>query len=91
LHLVSSTQDDIYAAYSEVREELTAFGAGLFNKYEVIVLSKIDLISDSEREIKIDLLTRKTGKQVLSVSVEDPDSLAAFSRNLSKLLKQHVG
>jgi GTP-binding protein len=87
LHLVSATQDDLVAAYREVRTELEAFGHELGKKKEIIILSKIDLIEDAERETKMELLARETGREVLSVSVEDSISLKKFSDKLAKFLK----
>ncbi len=85
-HLVSATQDDPIAAYREVRKELEAFGHALGEKKEVIILSKIDLVSLAERETKAELLRRDTGREVLEVSVEDKDALKEFSDKLAKLL-----
>jgi len=86
LHLVSADQDDPLAAYGEVRREIEAFGHGLNDKREVIILSKIDLISPEEREMKIQLLARETGREALSVSVQEPDLIKKFSDKLTKLL-----
>lgn len=88
LHLVSASQDDPLAAYGEVHTELEAFGHGLSKKREIIILSKIDLISASECETKIQLLARETGREVLSVSVEDPKALKAFADKLTKILRK---
>ena len=85
LHLVSADQDDPLAAYKEVRKEVELFGHELSKKREIIILSKIDLISPEEREIKMQLLCRETGREVLSVSVEDPDTLKIFADRLTKL------
>jgi GTPase len=88
LHLVSVDQDDPIAAYREVRSEVEAFGHGLAEKKEVIILSKIDLVNPGERETRRELLTRETGREVLEVSVEDPETLKAFSDRLSRLLSR---
>lgn len=85
LHLVSADQDDPLAAYREVRKEIELFGHGLSEKREIVILSKIDLISPEEREIKIQLLARETGREVLPVSVEDPKMLKIFADRLTKL------
>ncbi|MBU6490918.1 GTPase ObgE [Patescibacteria group bacterium] len=85
LHLVSADQDDPLAAYGEVRREIELFGHGLSEKREVVVLSKIDLISSEERETKMQLLARETGREVLAVSVEDTETLKVFSDRLSKM------
>jgi GTP-binding protein len=87
LHLVSANQDDPLAAYGEVHTETETFGHGLSTKREIIVLSKIDLVSPQECETKMQLLARETGREVLSVSVEDPEALKAFSDKLTKILR----
>ncbi len=86
LHLVSAEQDDPLAAYGEVRKEIELFGHNLEMKREVIILSKIDLISSAMWETKAQHLSRETGREVLTVSVEEPQSLKAFSDALSKIL-----
>lgn len=86
LHLVSADQDDPLAAYREVRKEIEMFGHGIAQKREVIVLSKIDLISPQERDTKMQLLARETEREVLAVSVEDPTALKKFSDYLSNIL-----
>ncbi|MCR4333535.1 MAG: 50S ribosome-binding GTPase, partial [Patescibacteria group bacterium] len=88
LHLVSADQDDPIAAYREVRKEIEAFGHGLEAKKEVIILSKIDLISSAEWETKIELLAKETGREVLPVSVIDDKSLKKLSDKLSKMFKK---
>lgn len=87
LHLVSANQDDPVAGYKEVRKEIELFGHDLQEKKEIIILSKIDLISPVECETKVQLLVRETGREVLTVSVEDTASLKKFSDKLSKILK----
>jgi GTP-binding protein len=86
LHLVSADQDDPLAAYGEVRREIESFGRGLGDKREILILSKIDLVSEEERETKMKLLAAKTGREVLCVSVEDPEALKAFADKLSSIL-----
>ena len=86
LHLVSSDQDDPLAAYREVRREIEVFGHGLAKKREILILSKIDLIPPGERETKMQLLTRETEREVLSVSVKDSKSVKAFADQLAKIL-----
>lgn len=88
LHLVSADQDDLLAAYGEVHKEVESFGQELTKKREIIVLSKTDLISPAERDVKMQLLANETGREVLSVSVQEPKSLKAFSDTLIKILKK---
>ena len=86
LHLVSADQEDPIAAYGEVRKELESFAHGLGSKREIVVLSKIDLISPAECETKMQLLARETGREVLPVSINEPKSLKKFSDRLSQIL-----
>jgi len=88
LHLVSATQEDLLAAYREVSKEVELFGHGLSEKKEVIVLTKTDLVSPEEREIKAELLRSETGREVLTVSVFEPESLKKFSNQLSAVFKK---
>lgn len=89
LHLVSADQENQLAAYREVHAELKAFGHGLEEKREIIVLSKIDLISLSACETIVKNLAGETGREVVPVSVKDPQSLKMFSDRLSNILKKH--
>ena len=88
LHLVSANQDDPVAAYREVSGEIESFGHGLAAKREIIILSKIDLISLEECETKMRLLAKETGREVLSVSVEDPVALKKFADKLAQMLSR---
>lgn len=87
LHLVSATQDDPLAAYREVRAELEQFGKGLGEKKEVIILSKIDESTPKEWETKAKALSKATGREVLVVSVLDPEAVKRLSDRLAKLLR----
>ena len=86
LHLVSAEQDDPISAYREVRGEIEAFGHGLGEKREVVILSKIDLMEPGDRETLRTKISHAIGKEVLEVSVEDPAALKRFSDQLAKLL-----
>ncbi|OGG48227.1 hypothetical protein A2678_01430 [Candidatus Kaiserbacteria bacterium RIFCSPHIGHO2_01_FULL_53_31] len=88
LHLISAAQEDPLAAYREVRKELDAFGHGLEKKREIVVLSKTDLVSAEECQIKAQLLASETDREVLAVSVKDDDVLKRFSDKLSTVLKK---
>jgi GTP-binding protein len=86
LHLVSAEQDDPLAAYREVHKEIEAFGHGLGEKKEIVILSKIDLVSPDIWETKMKLLAKETGREVLSVSIHEPKSLKSFADKLTKIL-----
>ncbi len=88
LHLVSADQEDPVAAYREVRKEIEQFGHTLGEKREIVVLSKTDLVTPEEAEEKMKLLAKETKKEVLGVSVEDPESVKRFADTLTKILAE---
>ena len=86
VHLVSAEQEDPLAAYREVRGELEAFGHELGKKQELVVLSKVDLVEPEVARGKATALGKAIGKEVLSVSINDPGSLKDFADRLTKEL-----
>ncbi len=87
VHLVSAEQEDVSGAYRAISDELSAFGHGLRDKKEIVVLSKADLVSPEELAEKKKSLEEVTaGKEVLVLSVHDEVLLKSFSDYLSRLL-----
>jgi GTP-binding protein len=68
LHLVDGTQDDVAGAYRTVRAELSAHGAGLESKPEVVALNKVDALNDHERAERQRVLAAAAGTAVLATS-----------------------
>lgn len=88
VHLISAEQDDPVSAYQAIRGELSAFGRGLSEKPELVVLSKTDLVSAEAARERVALLEAAAGKgKVASVSVIDDEALKAFSDRLARLLE----
>jgi GTP-binding protein len=94
VHLVSAEQEDLTAAYINIRKELESFGSGLADKQEIVVLSKSDMFEKEGKDQEgrtekeaIEELQKASGKEVLSVSILDDASLKAFSDELTKHLR----
>jgi len=68
IHLVDGTQEKIAAAYRQVRHELEAYGEGLAEKPEIVVLSKADALSKEERAAAARKLARACGQKPMIVS-----------------------
>ncbi|MFQ5971980.1 MAG: GTPase, partial [Alphaproteobacteria bacterium] len=70
LHLVDGTLDDeaIAGAYHAVRGELSAYGAGLTDKPEIVALSKIDSLTPDEIGARNRALGRAAGREPLGLS-----------------------
>ncbi len=87
VHLVSCENgDNMMDIYNEIRNELEKYDAGLANKNEIIVLSKIDMIEPAELEKQIAAF-KKLGKPVYLLSLYDDATIDAFKQELSKHLE----
>lgn len=90
-HLVSAEQENVAEAYASIRGELEAFGQELSGKPEIVVLSKVDSVSEEEVEAKRKALAEASGKDVYVVSILDDALLKSFSDSLSQLLSEAAG
>lgn len=86
-HLVSAEQEDVASAYRDIRAELNAFGQHLAEKPEIVVLTKTDMVTPEEVQMKKKALMEAAGKEVLEVSILDDGLLKGFSDALAKHLQ----
>jgi GTP-binding protein len=85
IHLVDGAQEDVAGAWRTVRAEMTAYGAGLTEKTELVALNKIDALDPATRKQRRDALKAACGSTphlVSGVSGEGVTALmrAAFAR-----------
>ncbi|MCJ7740933.1 GTPase ObgE [Candidatus Microgenomates bacterium] len=86
LHLIDLTGSTPKKTYDIVREEFRKFNPRLLDKPEYILLTKTDLVD--EKVIKrVTKLFTKLGKQVLTCSIYDPNSIDILKPTLVDLLK----
>jgi GTP-binding protein len=71
IHMIDATLEDPAAAWRTIRSELTAYGAGLAEKPELVALNKIDAIDEDVLAAKIRSLAGACG--------EDPFAISAVS------------
>jgi GTP-binding protein len=91
LHLVSFENEltkagGMMKVYKEIRKELSAYGQGLDEKEEVILLTKTDVIDDPKAIAKKVKEFEKLGKEVFTISLYDSASVEAFKKELIKML-----
>lgn len=87
VHLVSAEQDDPSEAYRAIRAELSAFGRGLEEKPELVILSKVDLLTPEEVKTHLSALKAAAGeREVTTLTIADDSSVKAFSDRLAGLL-----
>lgn len=87
-HCISLELGDVLETYTTVRGELNEYGNGLEVKPEVIILTKTDLVDPSVVASATEIFA-KQGKQVLSVSIIDDESLKAARDQIIVVLRQH--
>ena len=74
LHLISCEESQPVIAYEIVRKELLLYNKDILSKPEVILLTKIDMISQEDLEHKISEF-KKIKKEVIPVSVLDDTTI----------------
>ncbi len=68
VHLIDGTSEDVAGDYRTVRGELLAYGHDLEDKPELVVLNKIDALSEEEIAEKRKALEKASKAKVLEVS-----------------------
>ncbi len=68
LHLIDGTQEDVVGAYKAIEKELKNYGEILETKPEIVVLNKIDSLSEDEVKEKVKALKKASKKEVVAIS-----------------------
>jgi len=80
IHLVDATSDDVAADWRTVRGELSAYGEGLAEKSELVVLSKVDALDADTRAEKAAQLAAAIGHAPQLVSAVSREGVTALLR-----------
>ncbi len=88
VHLVSVENDDVAKVYKIIRKELAAYGEGLKDKKEIVVLSKSDIADEKLVLKKKKELEKASGQEAHILSLYDDNSVKAFADALVKTLKE---
>jgi GTP-binding protein len=83
LYCIDSSEQNPSAVYTLIQNEFQVYNPELLEKPEIILLTKMDLVSHDELEEKKKAFV---GKQVISVSEYDPTSIAELFSLLQKIL-----
>lgn len=68
IHLVDATQEDVGAAYKTIRGELEAYGHGLEDRTELVVLTKIDALNETIVAEKRQELEEASSGAIMTIS-----------------------
>jgi GTP-binding protein len=84
LHLIDGTESDIANAYKTIRGELKAYGQGLAQKPEILVLNKVDAIPKDELVKKRAALKKVSGREVIVMSGVSGEGVEDVLRTLAR-------
>jgi GTPase len=86
IHCISSESENPLEAYRIVRNELELYNKDMKMKSEVIVLTKVDILTTKEKDKKLKLL-RKANPNVFPLSILDDKLVKGFGKYLTKTFK----
>ena len=82
LHLIDITNNDLEAAYNQVKNELESYSPDLLKKKELIVLNKVDLIDKAQAKEISDEFSKKINGEVLTLSTLEKNSISKIKAKL---------
>ena len=68
IHLIDGTNEDVAHVYKAVRYELAAYADVLADKSEIVVLNKVDALSEDDIKAKVKALKKASKAEVRLVS-----------------------
>jgi GTP-binding protein len=88
VHLIDATSEDVVKDYKTIMGELVKFNSELVDKQEIVVLSKVDNVSD-EKDLKEkqQALEEFTGKDVFLLSLYQDETVKGLEKILRESLK----
>jgi GTP-binding protein len=91
VHLIDGTQESATKAYRTVKAELEAYGGGLADKEEIVVLNKIDAMTPADAKRKRSALERAIGKPVRIISGVSGEGVRELSFEIARLVRAARG
>lgn len=86
IHCIELTGNNIVERYETIRNEFEHFNQALLEKPEIILLTKADLVNEKIIKKYKELLSKK-GKQVLTCSLYDENSIETLRNTLEQLVE----
>lgn len=86
VHCISVENENPIETYKIVRKELELYNKEIIDKPEVVVLTKVDMVSEAEKEEKLKAL-RTVAKDVFAFSMIDDKFISAFGEYLTQTFK----
>ena len=88
LHIIDGTEPDWAARYKAIRHEMDSYGGGLVNKPEMVVINKIDAISDDELNERMAAFKKSFGRkkrpEILTISAAGRQGIEELISKIEK-------
>ena len=84
LHLIDVNEENLIKSYKQIRKELGEYSRELLRKKEIIVLNKVDLLSETEFKIKKKEFEEKLKKKIIKLSTLDKRLISSLKIKLLK-------
>jgi GTP-binding protein len=89
LHVIDGTEPDWATRYKAIRHEMDSYGGGLLTKPEIVVINKIDAISDETLAEKMTAFKKSFGRkkkpQILTISAAGRTGVEKLISEIEKL------
>ena len=92
LHVIDGTEPDWAARYAAIRHEMDSYGGGLIGKPEVVVINKIDAVSDSDLVERMAAFKKSFGRKkkpaIVAISAAGRVGLNELISAVEKVMNQ---
>ncbi len=85
-HFISMENENPYTSYTSMREEIRKISEAMYNKPEIVVLTKTDIVDENRLKEVIKIFEEK-GIKVVSTCIIDLDSINALKKTFKDALK----
>ena len=82
LHLIDISENNILENYLKVRKELSKYSSKLLKKKEIIVFNKIDMLTETEINKKINVFKKNSNKKVYTISAFKKKGISSIKKLL---------
>lgn len=86
IHCISAENEDPLETYKIVRKELELYNDDITKKPEVVVLTKVDMVTEAEKKKKLKALS-KVAPEALTFSIIDDNLVKVFGEHLTENFK----
>ena len=88
IHLIDGAAGDVVDAWRTIRGELEAYGGGLADKPELIVLNKMDAMTPHQIAGRRSALERASGCKVMVISAAAHQGVDAVLRETLRMIRE---